>query len=92
MTAISCRYAAFDDIDDILAFWLTSSTASPCGPTAGAEAVGSALLAAGEERFRAAGARRADAMVLVDNTLGEAAWAAAGYLRQEDWRRWVKPL
>lgn len=54
--------------------------------------VGRALLDAAEERFVTMGGRRADAMVLTGNELGERAWAAAGYERQGRWARWVKPL
>ncbi|MEY9878425.1 ribosomal protein S18 acetylase RimI-like enzyme [Streptacidiphilus sp. MAP12-33] len=50
------------------------------------------LLDAAHARFVAAGGRRADAMVLVENETGQAAWAAAGYEREEHWRRWVRPL
>ena len=56
------------------------------------QGIGARLLQAAEERFRGFGARRADAMVLADNTLAHHAWAAAGYAQQEDWRRWVKSL
>ncbi|WP_432832610.1 GNAT family N-acetyltransferase [Dactylosporangium sp. CA-092794] len=54
--------------------------------------IGAALLAAAEERFRAFGAGRADAMVLGDNVLAHRAWAASGYAAQPEWRRWVKRL
>ena len=54
--------------------------------------VASALLGAAEDRFRALGARRADAMVLDGNDLGQNLWVASGYRRQHEWRRWVKPL
>ena len=54
--------------------------------------VGSALLRAAEDRFRAMGAARADAMVLDGNDLGQSLWRASGYRRQGDWRRWVKGL
>lgn len=56
------------------------------------QGIGARLLTAAEERFRGFGGRRADAMVLDDNTLAHHAWAAAGYAPQEDWRRWVKSL
>jgi ribosomal protein S18 acetylase RimI-like enzyme len=56
------------------------------------QGVASALLRAAEDRFRALGASRADAMVLDSNDLGQNLWLASGYLRQEDWRRWVKPI
>lgn len=52
--------------------------------------VGRALLAAGEARLAALGARRFDAMVLDDNELGHRLWLAAGYGRHCDWGRWVK--
>ncbi|MFI1657078.1 GNAT family N-acetyltransferase [Streptomyces sp. NPDC020472] len=54
--------------------------------------ISTALLRAAEERFRALGGRRADAMVLEANETGRALWTAAGYEREERWRRWVKPL
>lgn len=54
--------------------------------------IGSALLAAAEERFTALGGRRADAMVLTRNETGQRTWEAAGYGPEEQWRRWVKHL
>ncbi|GAA2329447.1 GNAT family N-acetyltransferase [Dactylosporangium salmoneum] len=54
--------------------------------------IGKALLDAAEERFRALGGRRADAMVLDDNALAHHAWSAGGYAPQPQWRRWVKGL
>ncbi|WP_316777906.1 GNAT family N-acetyltransferase [Streptomyces sasae] len=54
--------------------------------------IGSALLAAAEERFVRLGGRRGDAMVLVRNETAHHAWRAAGYEPEEKWRRWVKPL
>ncbi|MFF1405720.1 GNAT family N-acetyltransferase [Streptomyces sp. NPDC058294] len=56
------------------------------------QGIGSALLAAAEERFVRLGGRRADAMVLVRNATAHHAWQAAGYGPEEQWRRWVKPL
>ncbi|QES39854.1 GNAT family N-acetyltransferase [Streptomyces venezuelae] len=54
--------------------------------------VGSALLAAAEERFVRLGGRRGDAMVLDRNELAHHTWHAAGYAREPQWSRWVKPL
>ncbi|MFE2537287.1 GNAT family N-acetyltransferase [Streptomyces sp. NPDC059371] len=54
--------------------------------------VGSALLAAAEERFVRLGGRRGDAMVLARNETAHHAWRAAGYTPEEHWRRWVRPL
>ncbi|MBT2400408.1 GNAT family N-acetyltransferase [Streptomyces sp. ISL-100] len=54
--------------------------------------IGSALLAAAEERFVELGGRRGDAMVLTENERAHHAWRAAGYAPQAQWRRWVKPL
>ncbi|MDX2291279.1 MULTISPECIES: GNAT family N-acetyltransferase [Streptomyces] len=51
-----------------------------------------ALLQAAEDRFAALGGRRADAMVLEVNERAQRAWEAAGYARQDQWRRWVKPF
>ena len=56
------------------------------------QGVASALLRAAEDRFRGAGATRADAMVLDGNDLGQRLWRAGGYRRQDEWRRWVKKL
>ena len=54
--------------------------------------VATALLTAAEERFAALGGRRGDAMVLDENALAHHAWSAAGYAREPQWSRWVKPL
>ena len=54
--------------------------------------IGSALLDAAHRRFESFGGRRADAMVLERNETGRQAWIAAGYAREDHWRRWVKPL
>lgn len=54
------------------------------------QGIGSALIAAAEDRFRKFGAYRADAMILHDNALAHPAWAAAGYSYQPQWGRWVK--
>lgn len=54
--------------------------------------IGRRLIAAAEERFRSLGGTRADAMVLDDNDRAYGIWAAAGYTRQDEWSRWVKPL
>ncbi|WP_030676703.1 GNAT family N-acetyltransferase [Streptomyces sp. NRRL B-1347] len=54
--------------------------------------IGSALLAAAEERFAALGGRRADAMVLNRNERAHHAWHAAGYAPEPQWSRWVKHL
>lgn len=54
--------------------------------------IGTALLAAAEERFAELGGRRGDAMVLDHNDLAQRAWRAAGYAVQPQWSRWVKPL
>jgi ribosomal protein S18 acetylase RimI-like enzyme len=55
------------------------------------QGVGRRLVEAAEERLRALGARRFDAMVLSGNDLGARAWTALGYRPQDDWTRWVKP-
>lgn len=56
------------------------------------QGIGARLLAAAEERLIALGAGRLDAMVLEDNDLGQSLWRTSGYARQDDWRRWVKPV
>ena len=54
--------------------------------------VSRALLEAAERRFAAVGGRRGDAMVLEANEQAHGAWAAAGYRKENHWRRWVKPF
>ena len=54
--------------------------------------IGTALLDAAHRRFESFGGRRADAMVLERNETGQSTWSAAGYRREDHWRRWVKPL
>ncbi|MEU1281446.1 GNAT family N-acetyltransferase [Streptomyces sp. NPDC005805] len=53
--------------------------------------IAATLLRAAERRFAAVGGRRGDAMVLEANERARHAWAAAGYHREDHWRRWVKP-
>jgi ribosomal protein S18 acetylase RimI-like enzyme len=54
--------------------------------------IGTALLRRAEERFLAFGGTRADAMVLDANDSAHELWSRAGYTRQGEWSRWVKPL
>jgi ribosomal protein S18 acetylase RimI-like enzyme len=56
------------------------------------QGIASALLEAAERRFLSVGGRRGDAMVLEANERARRAWAAAGYQREDHWRRWVKPF
>lgn len=49
------------------------------------------LLDHAEARLASLGATRFCAMVLVENDVGARFWRAAGYVPQQDWRRWVKP-
>jgi ribosomal protein S18 acetylase RimI-like enzyme len=50
------------------------------------------LIGAAEDRFREAGAGRVDAMVLDENSSARGLWESAGYHRQPQWSRWIKPL
>lgn len=50
------------------------------------------LIAEAERRASEVGAKRIDALVLSHNELGVHFWEAAGYRRQDDWRRWVRQL
>ncbi|MCE0539561.1 GNAT family N-acetyltransferase [Kineosporia rhizophila] len=56
------------------------------------QGIATALLEHAENRFRALGATRSDAMVLDENVTAQSAWWARGYRVQEDWSRWIKPL
>jgi hypothetical protein len=44
------------------------------------------------QRLTAAGARRIDAMVLESNRPARERWSPAGYTRQSNWARWIKPI
>ncbi|CAN5258586.1 GNAT family N-acetyltransferase [soil metagenome] len=54
--------------------------------------IGSQLLDRAEQRLTHLGASRIDAMVLDSNELGQTIWNAQGFSKQDDWRRWVRPL
>ncbi|WP_299537010.1 GNAT family N-acetyltransferase [uncultured Streptomyces sp.] len=56
------------------------------------QGIASALLEAARQRFTALGGRRVDAMVLEANEQAHHTWAAAGYHREDHWRRWVASL
>ncbi|WP_066373701.1 GNAT family N-acetyltransferase [Herbidospora mongoliensis] len=61
-------------------------------PEARRKGIARQLIAAAEERFKAFGAFRVDAMVLHGNTDAHPAWAATGYTPQQEWGRWIKHL
>jgi ribosomal protein S18 acetylase RimI-like enzyme len=54
--------------------------------------ISTALLERAERRFVALGGTRVDAMVLDGNDSAHQVWSRAGYDRQREWSRWVKPL
>lgn len=56
------------------------------------EGIGARLIAAAERRFAGFGGRRVDAMVLERNSTAHQAWSAAGYEREDQWRRWTKRM
>lgn len=61
-------------------------------PTHRRQGIGRRLVELAEERFASYGGSRADAMVLDDNAQAHGVWSTAGYARQPEWSRWVKPL
>ncbi len=54
------------------------------------QGIGRLLVERALERFRSLGVHRVDAMVLDDNEKAHKAWEAFGFVRQDNWSRWVK--
>jgi ribosomal protein S18 acetylase RimI-like enzyme len=56
------------------------------------QGIGHALLRLAETRLGDAPVSRLDAMVLDTNLPAHELWSRAGYRRQREWSRWIKPL
>lgn len=56
------------------------------------QGIGRLLVERALERFRSLEVNRVDAMVLDDNEIAHKAWESYGFIRQNNWSRWVKNL
>lgn len=56
------------------------------------QGIGRLLVERALERLRDIGVGRVDAMVLDDNERAHSAWESFGFVRQDNWSRWVKTL
>lgn len=56
------------------------------------QGIGGLLVERAVERFRAIGGTRIDAMILDENVTAHKAWASYGFVRQDNWSRWIKNI
>lgn len=98
MDGFLTRPALPSDVDELVQFWSVAgeNATRPAdrpdlAPELRSQGLGRHMLELGERRLTELGGERMCAMVLEDNDLGQGLWRAAGYTRQEEWSRWVKP-
>lgn len=56
------------------------------------QGIGRILVERALDRFKSLGVSRVDAMVLNENEIAHKAWESYGFIRQDNWSRWVKNL
>jgi hypothetical protein len=88
---LTTRCASSADVDAVLAFWKRAAENAE-RPADSAEAVTRLIARDPDALLLVCDGERIVAMVLDSNRRAHELWSRAGYTRQSNWARWVKPI